>query len=302
MATLFKNTLKAHTGKEMPQSVASNLELTNNFFTLGQKTAETSCPSKLASSLASSLIATKQSQMSCIKTLSKPPNLSSLLSEAAFLQLNNSESTQLPQLNEATNFSSSKSCQISNQFIDPCELKKTLLAYMNQIILLDCRTITDFNSKHIKDSVHLNCRDKLIKKRLQARKLTVKDLISCQEIKNKFDQATSETSVSSPSKAETYEKEKVPEACMVSNNCDSLNLLSEKLAKITADSESDLVSKNDMIIIYDDKTSDMDDLKSDSNPLKIVQENIKQSGFKNECKILKGGFLKLEKKSKKSIF
>ena len=43
-----------------------------------------------------------------------------------------------------------------------------------------------------------------------------------------------------------------------------------------------------MIVIYDDKTSDLSELQSESNPLKIVQENIKQSGYKKECKILKG--------------
>ena len=35
--------------------------------------------------------------------------------------------------------------------------------------------------------MHLNCRDKLIKKRLQTRKLTVKDLISNEDVKNKLE-------------------------------------------------------------------------------------------------------------------
>jgi hypothetical protein len=43
-----------------------------------------------------------------------------------------------------------------------------------------------------------------------------------------------------------------------------------------------------MIVIYDDKTSNLNELQSESNPLKIVQENIKQCGYKKECKILKG--------------
>ena len=48
-------------------------------------------------------------------------------------------------------------------------------------------------------------------------------------------------------------------------------------------------SKEKIIVLYDD-TCDVKELQSDSNPLKIVQENIKQFGYKKECKILKGGF------------
>jgi hypothetical protein len=53
-------------------------------------------------------------------------------------------------------------------------------------------------------------------------------------------------------------------------------------------SGNDTTSIDKMIVIYDDKTSDLSELQSESNPLKIVQENIKQSGYKKECKILKG--------------
>ena len=46
------------------------------------------------------------------------------------------------------------------------------------------------------------------------------------------------------------------------------------------------LKKNELIVIYDDKTSDLEELND--NPVKIVQDNIKQSGFQNDCKILKG--------------
>jgi hypothetical protein len=48
-----------------------------------------------------------------------------------------------------------------------------------------------------------------------------------------------------------------------------------------------------IIVIYDDTTSDEQDLLVDSNPLKIVQENIKKAGFQKECKILKGMRMKI---------
>ena len=84
--------------------------------------------------------------------------------------------------------SSTSSLSFASTFIEAQELKRKLLELPKFIvILLDCRTYTDFNLKHIKDSVHLNCRDKLIKKRLQTRKLTVKDLISNEDVKNKLD-------------------------------------------------------------------------------------------------------------------
>ena len=163
----------------------------------------------------------------------------------------------------------SQSC--SSQFIDPYELKKRLFEISSSIsskffvILLDCRTYTDFNSKHIKDSVHLNCRDKLTKKRLQSRKLTVKDLISCEEVKSKF---------------ETDEPK---------SNCDLLKSAGNSDDEDYDDNFVRCEKKTeDVIVLIDDTTSDLNDLQSESNPLKIVQENIKQSGYKKECKILKG--------------
>lgn len=159
--------------------------------------------------------------------------------------------------------SSSSSC---SQFIDPSELKNKFYEFSSKflLILLDCRTYNDFNLKHIKDSVHLNCRDKLTRKRLQSRKLTVKDLISSEEIKNKF------------------------EAAPVSGE-QAVQNVAEYTDNFIQSIKTDKTDNN-MIVLYDDTTSDLSDLQSDQNPLKIVQENIKQSGYRKDCRILKGGF------------
>ena len=129
----------------------------------------------------------------------------------------------------------------SSYFIDVNDIKQTIEDSF--LIFLDCRTIADFNSKHIKDSVHLNVRDKITKKRLQSQKITIKDLISCERIKNKL--------------GLTYQNanKNVVRSC---------------------------------IVLYDETTSDLKDLLTDSNPLRIVKDNIEQSGYQQECKILKG--------------
>lgn len=166
-----------------------------------------------------------------------------------------------------------------SQFIDPVELRKRLFEISSNflIILLDCRTYTDFNLKHIKDSVHLNCRDKLTKKRLQSRKLTVKDLISCEEIKSKFDSNEKLTSLGA---ACSEAKKLCPKISAPASLC--------SLSSEIIESDETKTDNNNIIVLYDDTTSDLTDLQCDSNPLKIVQENIKQSGYKKECKILKG--------------
>ena len=196
----------------------------------------------------------------------------------------------------------STSSAFSSLFIEPQELKRKLLELPKFIvILLDCRTYTDFNVKHIKDSVHLNCRDKLIKKRLQTRKLTVKDLISNEEVKNKLE--SNEDCLLNNVRAVAS----AGLASLVTNSAKIMNRLSctqssfsktlnsdEEISNLKIqDDFKENTTLNDanidkMIVIYDDKTSDLSELQSESNPLKIVQENIKQSGYKKECKILKG--------------
>lgn len=178
-------------------------------------------------------------------------------------------------INTNTTTNNSSTC---SPFIDPTELKNKFYEFSSKflLILLDCRTANDFNHKHIKDSVHLNCRDRLTRKRLQSRKLTVKDLISSEEIKNKFE---------------------VPVDICEQDNVNSFfeeAVSSTKNSNQTTQSFEDeikaLKNDNNMIVLYDDTTSDLSDLQSDQNPLKIVQENIKQSGYKKDCRILKGGF------------
>lgn len=130
----------------------------------------------------------------------------------------------------------------SNLFIEPSELKNQFIKSLIPVIFLDCRTAKDFNQVHITNSVHLNCRDKIIKKRLENKKISFVDLINCKETKKKIDS-------------------------IKNYNTESRSIC-------------------ELFVLYDDKTSDPDELKD--NPLKIVQENIKQSGYENDCKILKG--------------
>lgn len=243
-------------------------------------------------------------------TFSAAPNTVSKLNEQVKKLGDEIESSSLyqprllPPLLNPTPAASAPSSACS-QFIDPSKLIE--LSKKALVILLDCRTYTEFNTKHIKDSVHLNCRDKLIKKRLQARKLTVKDLISCEEIKSKLDSNEDELLVNASKTSAAFNTTAALAAAAAnivsSSTCKIINRLSScnSLSKLGNEDEHDVISgssnllnSNDinknMIVIYDDTTSDVAELQSESNPLKIVQENIKQSGYKKECKILKGGF------------
>lgn len=206
----------------------------------------------------------------------------SLLYNNSFVNLFGVNDTNTRKLEPPSLLVEPKGCS-SSQFIEVSELKSKFLKLANQItqnmfiILLDCRSYNDFNSKRIKDSVHLNCRDKLSKKRLLTRKITVRDLISSENIKNKFD--LNNNSNNSSCDIDEQQQENV-------NNSNS-----SSSAKMTDNLDLDEKKSNeDLIILYDDKTSDLDDLQSESNPLKIVQDNIKQCGFNKDCRILKGGF------------
>lgn len=162
---------------------------------------------------------------------------------------------------------------LASQFIDPFDLKKKLFEIQSKIIIfLDCRSFNDFNLKRIKDSVHLNCRDRLTKKRLQTLKLSVKDLISCEQIKNKFEIDSNKVQNATPSR--------------IATSFNSLNNLNNNNNNEKV--KNDNRHTDDMIVIYDDTTTDPKDLQNDSNPLRIVHENIRRYGFKNQCKILKG--------------
>ncbi|TRY54137.1 hypothetical protein DNTS_034822 [Danionella cerebrum] len=48
-------------------------------------------------------------------------------------------------------------------------------------VIIDCRPFLEFNKSHIKGAVHINCSDKISRRRLQQGKITVLDLISCKD-------------------------------------------------------------------------------------------------------------------------
>ncbi|KAK7151278.1 hypothetical protein R3I93_012272 [Phoxinus phoxinus] len=53
-------------------------------------------------------------------------------------------------------------------------------------VIIDCRPFTEFNKSHIRGAVHINCSDKISRRRLQQGKITVLDLISCRHSKDSF--------------------------------------------------------------------------------------------------------------------
>uniref|UniRef100_A0A3Q3R8Q1 Dual specificity phosphatase 10 n=1 Tax=Monopterus albus TaxID=43700 RepID=A0A3Q3R8Q1_MONAL len=53
-------------------------------------------------------------------------------------------------------------------------------------VIIDCRPFTEYNKSHIRGAVHINCSDKISRRRLQQGKITVLDLISCREGKDSF--------------------------------------------------------------------------------------------------------------------
>ena len=118
-----------------------------------------------------------------------------------------------------------------------------LINFIDKSIILDCRLLKEYENKNIINSVHINCRDKITKKRLSTKKLSVKDIIGCEETKKKI-----------------------------------------------VDSSKDVIELDNeiMIVVYDDQTSDDNDLFLDQNPLQIVLDNIKNTIKNMCCKILKG--------------
>lgn len=53
-------------------------------------------------------------------------------------------------------------------------------------VIIDCRPFMEYNKSHIQGAVHINCADKISRRRLQQGKITVLDLISCRESKDSF--------------------------------------------------------------------------------------------------------------------
>ncbi|KAK3522556.1 hypothetical protein QTP86_023291 [Hemibagrus guttatus] len=53
-------------------------------------------------------------------------------------------------------------------------------------MIIDCRPFMDYNKSHIRGAVHINCSDKISRRRLQQGKITVLDLISSHQSKDSF--------------------------------------------------------------------------------------------------------------------
>ncbi|KAM6954556.1 dual specificity protein phosphatase 10 [Aplochiton taeniatus] len=53
-------------------------------------------------------------------------------------------------------------------------------------VIIDCRPFMEYNKSHIQGAVHINCSDKISRRRLQQGKITVLDLISCRQDKDSF--------------------------------------------------------------------------------------------------------------------
>ncbi|XP_041951152.1 dual specificity protein phosphatase 10 [Alosa sapidissima] len=53
-------------------------------------------------------------------------------------------------------------------------------------VIIDCRPFMEYNKNHIQGAVHINCSDKISRRRLQQGKITVLDLISCREGKDSY--------------------------------------------------------------------------------------------------------------------
>lgn len=53
-------------------------------------------------------------------------------------------------------------------------------------VIIDCRPFMEYNKSHIQGAVHINCADKISRRRLQQGKIAVLDLISCREGKDSF--------------------------------------------------------------------------------------------------------------------
>lgn len=160
-----------------------------------------------------------------------------------------SSSTTATSNNNSSSCSNNNNCNVNNtKFIEACDFIKTV---SNALMVLDCRILKDYESKHIKDSIHINCRDKITRSRLSTKKLSVKDIISCEKTKKKIEQC-----VSSPA--------------------------------VVATQPQSTVSIKPLIVLYDESTCDENDLVLDQNPLRIVLENITCTFKTTMCRILKG--------------
>uniref|UniRef100_A0A4W3IZL0 Dual specificity protein phosphatase 10 n=1 Tax=Callorhinchus milii TaxID=7868 RepID=A0A4W3IZL0_CALMI len=67
-----------------------------------------------------------------------------------------------------------------------CNSKGALQFQSQGPVIIDCRPFMEYNRSHIQGAVHINCSDKISRRRLQQGKITVLDLISCREGKDSF--------------------------------------------------------------------------------------------------------------------
>jgi hypothetical protein len=68
------------------------------------------------------------------------------------------------------------------------EIDQFINAFLSlSTVILDCRVLRDYELNHIKNSIHISCRDKITRKRLSSKKLLVKDIISCEAARKSFD-------------------------------------------------------------------------------------------------------------------
>ncbi|XP_016020557.2 dual specificity protein phosphatase 10 [Rousettus aegyptiacus] len=80
----------------------------------------------------------------------------------------------------------------SIKIIYPNDLAKKMTKFGKSLpphqgpVIIDCRPFMEYNKSHIQGAVHVNCADKISRRRLQQGKIAVLDLISCRDGKDSF--------------------------------------------------------------------------------------------------------------------
>lgn len=80
----------------------------------------------------------------------------------------------------------------SIKIIYPNDLAKKMTKFGKSLpphqgpVIIDCRPFMEYNKSHIQGAVHVNCADKISRRRLQQGKIAVLDLISCRDEKDSF--------------------------------------------------------------------------------------------------------------------
>jgi hypothetical protein len=202
------------------------------------------------------------------------------------------------------------SASSSNELIDSFEFLSRFQRGFGKIplIILDCRVLNDYNSKRIKNSIHINCQDKISKKRISSGKIKILDLVYSEICKKQQQKTTLKKSDLNNNNDNSNvicdnkgvgDDDDTSNSCFV-NNCSSFDTFVNSLNN----------NEESLILIYDEAaaayassgaSSDSStsstsctasnyacSYSDDSNPLKIVQKNIKNTGFEKDCRILIG--------------